>query len=88
MTFVTPGAISEGISGIESLTPQISGDTSSATAILVITSIPSEAGVYLGKNKAGKTAFQKTGLQAGQTLQVTLKKQDYHDKTLSERGLW
>ncbi|MGK5092736.1 SUMF1/EgtB/PvdO family nonheme iron enzyme [Deltaproteobacteria bacterium TL4] len=80
--FVSAGPLNEGVSGVELMTPQVSGNTSSSTAILVITSIPSEAEVFLGNAKAGKTPYQKTGLQVGQTLRVTLKKPDYHDKTL------
>ncbi|MBF0349485.1 MAG: DUF1566 domain-containing protein [SAR324 cluster bacterium] len=80
--FVSVGPVSAGVSGVELITPQVSGNTASSMAILVITSIPSAAEVFLGNAKAGKTPYQKTGLQAGQTLRVTLKKPDYHDKTL------
>ncbi|MBF0237055.1 MAG: DUF1566 domain-containing protein, partial [SAR324 cluster bacterium] len=82
VAFVSAGPVSAGVSGVELMTPQVSGNTSSSMAILVITSIPSEAEVFLGNAKAGKTPYQKTGLQAGQTLRVTLKKPDYHDKIL------
>jgi hypothetical protein len=68
--------------GIERITPRISGNKKSQVAALFIDSIPSNADVYLGNTKAGKTPFQNLNLEVGQKIQFTLKHQDYYDKTI------
>ncbi len=75
-----PGAIVT--PGIERITPRVSGNRQSNVAILIIDSVPSGAEVYLGRLKAGVTPYQNSGLRPGQSLDVTLKLPDYHDKRL------
>ena len=68
--------------GIERVTPKVTGDRKATVAALFLESIPSEAEVYLGEFKSGTTPYQNFQLKPGQKIQITLKKQDYHDKVL------
>jgi len=68
--------------GVEMITAKVSGDTSSQITILVLESQPSGAEVYLGGVKAGTTPYQNYQLQAGQSVEITLKHREYHDKTV------
>ena len=80
--FVTPGGApgETGEAGITEITPTQVAAAASGPAILYITTVPSGADVYLGKLKAGNTepAFQKTDLEPGKVIQITLQKNDYH----------
>ena len=80
---VTPGAGPAGPSATEvtEIKPTAPAASASGPAGLFITTIPPGASVYLGNTKMGSTdpAFQKDNLQPGQTMQVTLKKENYHD---------
>ena len=51
-------------------------------ASVIIESEPNDANVYLNDTLYGNTPCQILQLQAGQTVQLKLKKQNYHPKTL------
>jgi len=80
--FVSPGLTSSGPAegGVTEVNPTQVVSTASGPAGLYITTSPSGADVYLGNLKAGNTdpAFQKTDLEPGKIVQVTLQKSDYH----------
>jgi len=82
--FVAPGAGPAGPSeaGVTEVEPTARPTAATGPAGLYITTDPPGAEVYLGTVRAGTTepAFQKTDLQAGTRVRVTLRKQDYHDK--------
>jgi len=80
--FVAPNITGPAQGSIELISAEISGDTTSNVAMLVLDSQPSGADVFLGGIKAGVTPYQNFGLQAGQSLQITLKKENYHDKNI------
>jgi len=80
--FITPTTTNLGAGKIELLTPTVSGNRKSLIAGLLITSKPSGAEVFLGEAKAGKTPYQSMSLKSGQTIRITLKAEDYHDKKL------
>ncbi len=66
--------------GVAEVSPTQVAAAASGPAGLYITTSPSGADVYLGNLKAGNTepAFQKTDLEPGKVIQVTLQKPDYH----------
>ncbi len=68
--------------GITPVIPKVSGDTTSDVAFLILDSDPTDAEVFLGDTYAGQTPFQNPSLKAGQKIQITLKKTNYHDKTI------
>ena len=80
--FITPTTTNLGVGKIEILTPTVSGNRKSLIAGLLITSKPSGAEVFLGDAKAGKTPYQSMSLKSGQTIRITLKAEDYHEKKL------
>ncbi|MBU3916123.1 SUMF1/EgtB/PvdO family nonheme iron enzyme [bacterium] len=82
--FTTSGTsgTSAGVAKIERIVPKTSGDSGSEVSALFLDSDPSDADVYLGSYKSGKTPYQNMSLKAGQDIRITLKKGDYHDKIL------
>jgi len=82
--FVSPGVGPAGPSEaqVTEVEPTARPTAATGPAGLFITTDPAGAEVYLGTVRAGTTepAFQKTDLQAGTRVRVTLRKQDYHDK--------
>lgn len=81
VAFVTSPSSSGPVSGgIERIEAKQSGDNGGDVAVLILDSEPSGAEVYLGGIKAGSTPYQNLRLQAGQTIGITLKKVEYHDK--------
>jgi len=80
--FITPTTTNLGAGKIELLTPTVSGNRKSLVAGLLITSKPSGAEVFLGDAQAGKTPYQSMNLKSGQTIRITLKVEDYHDKNI------
>jgi hypothetical protein len=67
---------------VERITPKLSGNQKSKVAALIINTTPTEADVYFGGIKVGKTPYQKMRLKPGQQLKVTLKHPDMYDKNL------
>ncbi|MDD5222456.1 MAG: formylglycine-generating enzyme family protein [bacterium] len=80
--FVSPGLVPSGPAegGITEVNPTQVVTAASGPAGLYITTSPSGADVYLGNLKTGNTepAFQKTDLEPGKVVQVTLQKSDFH----------
>ena len=72
-------------SEIVRITPETSGDNDSSVAMVILESQPDGADVYLGDALSGQTPYKMSKLKAGQYLQFTLKKKDYHPKTVAVR---
>jgi len=71
------------VSEKSSIDPDISGDNISKEAILLIESQPDEADVYLEDILFGRTPLIMSNLKAGQKIQFTLKKKNYHALTVA-----
>ena len=79
----TPGGPSQ--SEIIRITPEVTGDTDSQSATVIIESNPTQADVYLGNTLSGQTTYQMFNLKAGQIVQFTIKKDNYHPKIIEAR---
>jgi hypothetical protein len=69
-------------SKIELITPKYSGNSKSNIAALFLDTIPPKVDVYIGNTKAGTSPYQNMGLQSNQQIELTLRKQGYHDRSL------
>ena len=75
-----PGGPSQ--SEIVRITPEVTEDKDSQYATVIIESNPTQADVYLGNTLSGQTTYQMFNLKAGQTVQFTIKKDNYHPKII------
>ncbi len=82
---IAPQTVEQGTGDIQFVQPKISGDTTAGFAAITLESEPSEAIVYLGDTEAGRTPFYDDTLAPDQQLNITLRKQYYHDKQLQLR---